>query len=140
MLMVIPDEGKLKWLYWALDTDGSDLEDFVLDLYQNNYTPDDASTASSFTVSSFGGYAQVSLLRSAFGAPAITSHVAYSGVSTPPAFSCTSGGSQTAYGWYLRGATSDKVLAAAAFDVPRVMSPGATETLDPFRLGLKTFT
>lgn len=140
MLMVIPNEGKELWLYWALGTDGTDLEDFEINLFQNNYTPDDDSTDSDFTVATFTGYAQVDADRAQFGAPAIIADVAYSTLNFVPTFICTGGAAQTVYGWWMRGRTSGIVLAAQRFDAPRVMTNGATEELDPFRIALQSIT
>jgi hypothetical protein len=138
MNMVMPNEGKLKYQYWALCTNGSDLEDFVVDLFVSNTTVGNSSTAADFTIASFTGYAQVAVTRASLSAPAITSNVAYTSKSTPPSFTCTGGSSQTAYGWIMRGATSGKIIFGQNFDVARVMSAGATETLTPFQFGQKT--
>ena len=137
--MLIPDEGKLLWLYWALCTDGSDLEDFTLRLYKNNFTPDDNTVLADFTEATFGGYGAVGIARASMGTPTIVSHVAESTRSSAPVFTCTSGSSQTVYGWYLESNTTNKCVATQAFDTPRVMSPGATESIDPFKMDLKTF-
>lgn len=137
-LMVVPDEGKILWLYWALCTDGSDLEDFTLKTFQNDYTPDDSSTASSFTVSSFTGYSNVSIARSSLPTPTITSHVAITTRSAVPTFTCTAGAGQNMYGWYLVGASSGKVVAAQRFDNPRVMAAGAQEQIQ-VQFKFKTF-
>jgi len=140
MNMVIPNEGKLLWLYWALGTDGSDLEDFVVDLFSSNTTVVDASTATDFTIATFTGYAQVPVDRADFAAPSISSNVAIIDDSTFPVFTCTGGSPQTVYGWIMRGATSGDIVAGQNFDSPRVMNPGATESLDPFEFKFKTFT
>ena len=137
--MVIPNEGKILWEYWALCSPGTDLEEFVIDLYQNNYTPVDGSSAGNFTVATFPGYAQVALLRANFSAPSITANVAYTQYSSAPDFSCTGGGGQLVYGWYMRGATSGKVLAAQAFAIARNMTPGASESINPLQFALKSF-
>lgn len=140
MNMVIPNEGKQLWLEWALPGDGTSFEDFEINLFSNDYTPVDGSTDSDFTAATFGGYAQVDAERADFGAPSISSNVAYSLLSFVPTFTQTSGSPQTVYGWWMRGATSGIVLAAQRFDTARVMAIGATETLDPFRIGLKSIT
>lgn len=134
---VIPDEGKTYWLDRALLASGFTTEDYTLKGFQNDYTPDDASTASSFTESSYTGYLSVTITHSSFPASTITSHVAYS-AAPDASFTCTGGSTQTMYGVYLVGATTGKVLAAVRFDNPRSMSPGATETVTP-KFGLKTF-
>lgn len=138
-LMVIPNEGKLKWLQWALVNNAGGIEDLTLELYQNNYTPVDASVQASFTAATFAGYSTVPLVRTTFGAPALVGNVAYSTYPTDPVFTCTAGGPQLVYGWFMYGNASQKVYAAARFDITRSMSAGATETLSPFAIGLKTF-
>lgn len=138
-MMVIPNEGKLLWLYWALGTDGSDLEDFVIDLYQNDYTPVDASTGADFTAATFTGYSQFAVARADFAAPAIASNVAVSDLTPFPDWTCTGGSMQTCYGWYMRGASSGDVLAAERFATPRQMANGAKLSLDPFEMKLKSF-
>jgi len=137
--MVIPNEGKALLATMCFAYPVPVTEDFVVDLYQNNYTPTDSSTASSFTVAAFTGYAQVAVARSTFGTPGIVANVAQITSSVSPLFTCTGGGGQTVYGWYMRGATSNKVYAAAAFDTPRVLNPIASELLQPFTINLKTF-
>ena len=137
-LMVIPDEGKILWLYWALCTDGSDLEDFILKTYKNNYTPVDGSTAGDFTESNFTGYSSVAIARSSLPDPTITSHVAITTRSAVPTFTCTAGAAQDMYGWYLVGAVSGDVVAAQRFDNPRNMAPGAQEQIQ-VQFKFKTF-
>ena len=138
-LMVIPNEGKLLWLNWALVDNAGGIEGFTIELYQNNYTPVDGSTLASFTASTFAGYVAETCARSDFGPPALVGNVAYSTLSFDPTFTCTAGGPQSAYGWFMYGAISQKVYAAARFDVTRSMSAGAKEELSPFAIGLKTF-
>jgi hypothetical protein len=140
MLMVIPNEGKQLWLYYVLSSDGSDVEDFVVDLFSSNTTVVDASTGADFTIATFSGYAQVSVPRTDFGSTSIVSNVAQIDDTTPPAFTCSGGSPQTVYGWIMRGAVSGTIYAGQNFDTPRVMSGGASETLTPFRFKLKTFT
>ncbi len=139
MLMVSPNEGKLLVEYWAFGSDGSDLEDFVVDLFSSNTTVVDASTGADFTIATFTGYAQFDVARADFASPTIVSNVALINDPTPPTFSCSAGSPQTVYGWIMRGAVSGKVIVGQNFDTPRVMAPGTTETLDPFTLKTKTF-
>jgi hypothetical protein len=139
MNMVIPDEGKELWLKWALTSDGSDLEDFTLELYKNDYTPVDGSTQADFSASTFTGYASEPVARADFGAPAIVGHIAYALLGFVPTYTCTGGSPELAYGWFMFSNISEKVVAAQRFDNPRAMASGATETLDPFRIALQTF-
>jgi hypothetical protein len=137
--MVIPNEGKEVLLDLAIHDAGAALEDWSLDLYQNNYTPVDASTLADFTPSTFTGYVAVPITRAEMGGAAVVANVAERTRSVPPEFVCTGGTSQNAYGWFLTGEISGKVYAAQRFDTVRVMGPGATQTIDPFKFKLKTF-
>lgn len=138
MNMVIPDEGKLKWIDWMLPDDGTNQEDFEVSLYTNNYTPVAGSTLSDFNEATFTGYAAVPLLRSDFLAPYLVANVAFTDSAIIPAFACTAGSPQTCYGWYMICTSTNKVVAAQRFNTARVMGPGATEDLDPFSIGLQT--
>lgn len=140
MNMVIPNAGKQKWLAWALADDGTTLEEFTVELYQNDYTPVDGSLLANFTPADFTGYAAVFLARSGFSAPVIVANVAESTHVTVPEYECTGGSPQTVYGWVMYGSTSNVAVAAQRFDSPRVMASGSVERLDPFKLKLKSFT
>lgn len=126
--IVTPDEGETELMDKMLKKALTVNEDYLLDLYQNNYTPDQSSTAASFTVSTFGGYSQKILTRSGFNSAVLVGDVAKSQYGTDQVWTCTSG-SENAYGYYIRGATSGKVLWAQRFDAARAMSAGAVETL-----------
>lgn len=126
--IVTPDEGQTELMDKMLKAALTVNEDYLLDLYKNNYVPVQGSTGASFTVSTFGGYSQKTLTRSGFNAAANVADVAVSVYGTDQVWTCTSG-SETAYGYLIRGATSGKVLWAQAFDTPRSMSAGAVETL-----------
>lgn len=136
MLMVIPNEGKKQWLSRMID--GGAVEDLIIGLYQNNYTPVDASTVTDFAPSTFTGYNELLLPPADWNAPVIIGGIAYISTLINPVFTCTAGGPQDAWGWYLREDTSDIIMAAARFNAVRVMAAGASEVLNPFRLGLKT--
>lgn len=138
MLMVIPDEGKELILEELFRAAGA-REDFILDLFQNNETVDNASTGADFTPATFTGYATLNIARGDWDAPAVVANVGQIDLTTAPTWTCSGGGSQTVYGWILRGDTSGVIYCGQNFDTPRVMSPGATESLDPFRIKSKTF-
>ncbi len=140
MNMVIPNEGKQKWLDWCCRDDGTGLESFVVDLYMNDYTPVDASVAADFTTAAFTGYAQEPIAREDFGAPAIVANVAEITSAVSPTFTCTGGAGATVYGWFMRSNIDGTVMAAQRFDAARVMTAGTVELLDPFTIKLKTFT
>lgn len=138
MNMVIPNSGKLKLNYWMLKSDGSDLTDFELRLYSNNFTPVDGSTTVDFTEATFPGYAPLTIDRADFDGPAIIDDVAYVTALPTPEWTCSGGGGQLIYGWYLVTLDDDTLIAAQKFDTPRNMTSGATEKLDPYSIGLKT--
>lgn len=138
--MVIPNEGKLIWLDWAMQNAGSPTEDYSLRLYSNNYTPVDGTTETDFTESAFTGYVRVNIDQADMGGSGLVGNVAVSECDFVPVFTCTGGAPELAYGWYLIGRTSGTVLAAQRFDAARTMASGATESIDPFTLSLETFT
>ena len=140
MNMVIPNEGKLLLLGWAIRDQAFSSAGYSVVLYQNNYTPVDATTWTYFTEATFTGYQPVNLLRSNFAPPIILTDVAYITSSITPIFNCTGGSPQTVYGWYMYEVGTSLIIAAQRFDTPRVMSSGTEEALNPFRIALKTFT
>jgi hypothetical protein len=140
MNMVIPNEGKLLLLAWAIRDDTLFVGGYIVGLYSNNYTPVNSSVLADFTTASFTGYSVVPLARLDFAPPVILSNVAYITSSVTPIYDCTGGAPETIYGWFMADASLTHVIAAQRFDVPRVMSTGTEEALDPFRIALKTFT
>lgn len=136
---VIPNEGKTLALQrWLYATGVSASENYLLKGFQSNTTVGDASTLADFTISTFTGYADVSIAHGDFPAPSISSNVA---VSTAPdaVFTCTSGSGQNMYGVLLVGATSGKIIAGLNFSAVRSMGGGATETVTP-TIRFKTYT
>jgi len=137
MLMVVPDEGKEYWLAVALGQRAA--EDIDVELYSNNYTPVDGSTAANFTPATFTGSGVKTVAVGDWAPAAVVANVAET-VGTPaPAWTCSGGGGELIYGWYMVTSDDDTTLAAQKFDVPRNMTTGATEELDPFKFKLKTF-
>jgi hypothetical protein len=93
----------------------------ILRLYVNNVTPDDASTAGTFTEMSTLGYASKTLTK--------TSWVTVAGSSGQPATSTyaqqtwtfTSGTPVTVYGYYITDTTSGLLLWAELFSAAKVV-------------------
>lgn len=139
MFMVIPNEGKLLFLARALISDPADTEDYIVRLFQNDYTPDDDSTAGLFDEADFAGYAPFDVADADFSTPVIVADVAETTAADPPTFTCTDLSPQTVYGWYMQGVDTGTVYAAQRFDLARVMVVGSVEALDPFKFRLKTF-
>lgn len=138
MNMVIPDEGKLKWLKWAVTSAAVETDSYQVDLFKNDYMPVAASTRASFVACDFAGYEEQRVYREDGSDPVIVVDAAETTFATPPTYTCTGGVPQTAYGWVMIDNESEIVLAAQRFDVPRLMAPGAVLTLDPFTLKLRT--
>jgi len=136
MLMVIPNEGKLWWLVRAVDSGTQ--PDFVIELYQNDYTPDDDTEIGDFDPADFDGYFPAVIGGGSWTAPVIVDDVAESEGLPTPVYSCE-GGEQTVYGWFMYPDGDTTVVAAQRFDTPRVMVLGSVEALDPFIMRLKTF-
>lgn len=140
MNMIIPNVGLELWLYWLLNQNSETLEDFVVDLYQNNYTPVFTSVAANFTASTFPGYAQVSVTRSSFTTISAADGIGAAVSTITPQWTCNGGAGQDAYGWFMRGATSGTLLAAQEFLNVRNMLPNTTETLGPFAMQMSQFS
>lgn len=138
MLMVAPNEGKLLLLAWLLKVDPTTAFPLKLALFINDITPDDDTVLADFDPATFDDSDPIDIARSEFSTPAIVSNVAYTTRTPVPSWTCTSGGPETAYGWFLYDAAAGKCVLTQRFDSPRVMDTGATESLDPYRIGLKT--
>lgn len=137
--MVCTNEGKALCLVWMLQSDGSDFQDLILRLYKNDYTPIDTSNEEDFTPATFTGSGGITIERADWDALSIVSNVAVLPLPTAPAWTCTAGGPETVYGWYLVTADSNQSVFAQRFATPRVMDVGSVETLDPFQIKLKSF-
>lgn len=136
--MVIPDEGKGRLALWAFITENSSFGSLRLQLYQNNYTPVDSSVLANFTLATFTGADPITIEREDWTGPSIESNIAYVYREPAPEWTMTAGSDQTVYGWVLWDNSDSCVIAAQLFSVARMMSIGATEVLDPFRIALKT--
>lgn len=129
MATVVTDAGELelldKMLRDALTTD----EDYVLNLYQNDYTPVAGSTDADFTVATFTNYAEKTIARSDWGA---ASTVSGKGESEAPTQTWTCGVTgNTVYGYWVEGATSGTVLWAEKFDTARPLAENDVLNLTP---------
>jgi hypothetical protein len=138
MKMVIPNFGKLQWLARAMGTPGAVVEDYSVRLYINDYTPTFASETPNFVEAFFGGYARVTLTPADFDEPVLFGNSAKCVTDETVAFTSADPFAQTAYGWFMVGATTGICLAAQRFDVPRVISLPLTEQLVPFQILLDT--
>lgn len=139
MNMVIPNEGKIYWLQRALRGTGGSDEMIFVQMYSNDLTPDDNSVFDSFTLAIFPGGGAIEVDPASWPTPTIVADVAESTQPVAPAWTSGGGSPQTCYGWVAYTADSHVAVAAQRFETARVMSPGATESLAPFKMKLKSF-
>jgi hypothetical protein len=137
--MVIPDSGKAYFLLICFGSQSAAAGSLHLRLFKNDYTPVDTSGLGDFTEADFSGYSEIVIAPADWDDAFIVSNVAEMQTLTAPSWTATAGTPNTVYGWYLVFTGSSIVVAAQRFDSPRDMSPGAVETLDPFKFKLKTF-
>lgn len=129
--LVLANSGEILLLGIALDSTGGD-ENFSLRLYQNDYTPVATSDDTSFTECDFTGYSSKSLTRGSWGTATTDTNgdaaIQYGSTQT---FSSTDGTPQTAYGYYVTGATSGTLYWAERFATERILSNGDSLNLTP---------
>lgn len=139
MLMVCTNDGKKRVLDLFWGNSANHGENFILELYKNIYTPVNTSVTADFTAATFTGYSAVTINTATFGAATIVSNEGNATLAPAPTFTCTGGGGELVYGWFLRGATSGKTYFAQQFDTPRNMIAGSVEALDPFTFKDKSY-
>ena len=131
MTLMTPTLGELqlldKMLKKALSTD----ENYILKLYQNNYTPTVNDQPISFTEATFTNYAALTLTRANWNSSQVIGGVAQTSYgAAPQAWTCGASGN-TIYGYYVVGATSTVVLWAELFATARVLSNADVLNLTP---------
>jgi hypothetical protein len=99
-------------------------------LFSNNFTPDPSKVLADFTEATYTGYA-AQVLTTAFASSFKVIDGKYQSDSATFTFTCTSGSSQTIYGWYITvnpsGTTT--VRLSGLFPAPITMAPSASFTL-----------
>jgi len=131
MTLVVNADGELqlldKMLKDALSTD----EDYMLKLFKNNYTPDEATIVASFSVATFTGYATRTLSRAGWNTAAVSTSKAESSYgSAPESWTCGASGN-TVYGYWVEGQTSTEVLWSERFATSRVLADGDVLNITP---------
>jgi hypothetical protein len=117
MTFLMPDEGEL----WFLDQVAANnlLDGYVLRLYQNNYTPVEASVLANFTEATFSGYASNASVN--FGSASEVANKAQVTDAAARVFTHNGGATaNTVYGYYY--ATALKVILAERFAAPVSMA------------------
>jgi hypothetical protein len=106
-------------------------EDYVLLLFQNNYTPDADADDTSFTEATFNGYAARTLTRTSWKAAVANGTVAESSYgSSPQSWTCGTTGN-TIYGYWVEGTGGADVLWAERFATQRVLADGDVLNITP---------
>lgn len=130
MALVTPNEGQLELLSLMLIDTGLTTYDYLVDLYQNNYTPNQGSSAVNFTIANFTGYVQKSFLRSGWTAPTTVSNQAVTTYSGNPLSWVCGATTNTIYGYLVRSSVSGAVLFAEDFGSGIVLNNGLTFQLN----------
>jgi hypothetical protein len=124
MALVVPLQGELQLLNKLLQAALAVDENYILKLYQNNVAPDASFVPGSLTEANFTGYAAKTLTRAGWNNAVLVGSVAQSSYSTAAqSWTCGSVGN-TAYGYWVEGATSGVLLWAEQFSVARVLANG----------------
>lgn len=137
MLMVVPNEGKVQFL--ATIFNPPTIENFVIELFKSNTTPDDDSVIGDFDLADFAGAGPWVVGPADWDAPIIVADVAEISLTVPPTWVHGGGAAQVVYGWVMYGEDTLDLFCAQRFDVARNMTSGSSESLDPFTIKLKSF-
>jgi hypothetical protein len=119
MTLLCPAQGQIQLLNKMLNAALSTNENYILQLYSNSHTPAAADTTANYTPASFTNYAAATLTRSGWASASTVSGSAATSYSTQ---SWTAGSSQTVFGYYVVGATSNDVLWAELFSTARALN------------------
>ncbi|WP_459558368.1 hypothetical protein [Lacunimicrobium album] len=104
MPLVVPNTAELKLINHILKTPLDTDESLTLKLYKNDATPSQSSTAASFTLSTFGSYADKNLPRSGWNDATTIDNKAVAVYSSAQSWTASSG-SETCYGYFVVDST-----------------------------------
>jgi len=119
MALVVPDEGEIELLKKLLKNT-TDTENYLMRLYQNNYTPSGTTTAIDFTEANFSNYADKTIARIDWATPTTNANNKAESSVAVQSWTCGTVGN-TIYGYYIIGSVSGKVLWAEKFASTRVL-------------------
>ena len=131
MALVVVNEGELELLDKCLKDTLSTDENMILHLYKNNYTPVAATTSTDFTEADFTNYVNKTLARTTWNAAVTVSGKAESSYGSSPLSWTCGASSNTIYGYWVQGATSNKVLWAEQFGTARTLASSDILNLTP---------
>lgn len=130
MALVVPNAGELELLDKMLKDALSADEDYILKLFQNDYTPDQTTATGSLTEANFTNYAAVTLTRAGWNDAVTVSNKAESSYgSAAQSWTCGASGN-TIYGYFVEN-PGGTVLWAERFAVSRVLANGDVLNLTP---------
>jgi hypothetical protein len=128
MALVVPDLGEIELLTKLL-INTTDTEDYIVRLYQNNYSPSNTTVVGDFTEANFTNYTAKTIARSDWASPSTFATKAESSV-TAQSWTCGITGN-TLYGYYVIGSTSGVCLWAEQFAASRILVDGDILNLTP---------
>ncbi|MCB9949571.1 MAG: hypothetical protein H6824_01165 [Planctomycetaceae bacterium] len=129
MPLITSNAGELELLDKLLKDPLTTNEDYVLKLFQNDYTPDQTTVEASLTEANFTNYAAVTLTRSGWSDAVTVSNKAESSYATQ-SWTCGTTGNSV-YGYYVTGSTSGTVLWAERFAATRTLVSSDVLNLQP---------
>ena len=124
MAIVTPDQGQIELANCMLVNESYPTYKYLVDLFKNNYTPDQNSAASSFAIADYDGYEQQSFTRDQWSTIVNSAHQALALCSINPFQFSNNGAVQTIYGYLVRSATSGLVLWCERYQMPFVIGAG----------------
>lgn len=128
MKAVYPDESFALWLTRML------AGGFTYHLFTNNVTPDRDTVAADLTEAAWTGYVDIDVDDTDFGMPSVAGHIG-AAVAPDIAFVNASGGSQSAYGYYVTAQGDTEILLAVRFDSAPVAQDDGDSWLVTPRVG-----
>lgn len=132
MPLVVPTEGELELLDKMLKDALSSDENYILKLFNSSITPSGTTSSGSFAgvTATFTNYSHKTLTRAGWNAATISSGTAVADYGTTQSWTCGAT-TDTVYGYWIEGATSNKVLWAERFTTARTMGNGDVLNLTP---------
>lgn len=129
--IVIPNEGQIELANDLLTTAINTAKRYLVDLFQNQYLPNQTTTMANFTLSNFPGYQQVNISRASWLPAVINSNnQAVVSWSQNPASWNNNGASQPCWGYLVSSSITGKVLWCQAFDTVQIIGLGKSLELD----------
>ena len=133
MALVVPDVGEPKLLTKIISD-----ADVVYHLFQNNYTPSEATVLTDLTEANFTGYAAKTVyVLGSVNSPkwqtplTDASGITYSEADQQLSWQNTGTTSQTIYGYYVTDTTGNDLLWVERFATPRTLGQNDTLNLTP---------